>query len=48
MIQIRIRNLVYGSKDPDPSENVTDPEHSREGFTLYERYPLTTNPYQCG
>jgi hypothetical protein len=21
------RNLVYGSKDPDPSQNVTDPEH---------------------
>jgi hypothetical protein len=26
-IQGRIRNLVYGSKDPDPSQKVTDPEH---------------------
>ncbi len=47
MSRIRIRNPVYGSKDPDLSQNVTDPEHCREGFTLYERYP-TTNPYLCG
>ncbi len=46
MIQIRIRNPVYGSKDPDPSENVTEPEHCREEFTLYEHY-VTTNPYLC-
>jgi hypothetical protein len=26
-IQIRIRNPVYGSKDPDPYQNVTDPDH---------------------
>ncbi len=25
--RIRIRNLVYGSQDPDPYQNVTDPEH---------------------
>jgi hypothetical protein len=25
--RIRIRNPVYGSKDPDPHQNVTDPEH---------------------
>ncbi len=25
--RIRIRNPVYGSKDPDPPRNVTDPEH---------------------
>jgi hypothetical protein len=25
--RIRIRYPVYGSKDPDPSQNVTDPEH---------------------
>ncbi len=24
----RIRDPVYGSKDPDPFQNVTDPEHS--------------------
>ncbi len=26
-IRIRIRNPVYGSKDPEPSQFVTDPEH---------------------
>ncbi len=26
-IQIQIRNPEYESKDPDPSHNVTDPEH---------------------
>jgi hypothetical protein len=26
-IRSRIRNPVYGSKDPDPFQNVTDPEH---------------------
>jgi hypothetical protein len=26
-IRIRIRNQVYGSKDPDPYQNVTDPDH---------------------
>jgi hypothetical protein len=25
--RIRIRNSVYGSKDPDSSHNVTDQEH---------------------
>jgi hypothetical protein len=25
--RIWIRNLVYGSKDTDPYQNVTDPEH---------------------
>ncbi len=25
--RIRIRNLVYGSKDPKPCQNVMDPEH---------------------
>ncbi len=25
--RIRIRNQVYGSKDPDPYQNATDPEH---------------------
>jgi hypothetical protein len=25
--RFRIRNTVYGYKDPDPYENVTDPEH---------------------
>jgi hypothetical protein len=25
--RIQIRNPVYGSKDPNPSQNVTDPEH---------------------
>ncbi len=28
--RIRIRNPLYGSKDPSPSENVTDPEHCCE------------------
>ncbi len=27
--RIRIRNPVYGFKDPDPSQNVTDPEHCK-------------------
>ncbi len=31
--RIRIRNPVYRSKDPDPFQNVTDPEHSR--FLLF-------------
>jgi hypothetical protein len=26
-IKIRIRNPFYGSKDPDPSQNVTEAEH---------------------
>jgi hypothetical protein len=26
-IRIEIRNPMYGSKDPDLSQNVTDPEH---------------------
>jgi hypothetical protein len=26
-IWIRTHNPVYGSKDPDPSQHVTDPEH---------------------
>jgi hypothetical protein len=29
-IQIRIINPVYESKDPSPSQNVTDPEHCFE------------------
>jgi hypothetical protein len=30
---IRIRNPVYGSKDPDPYQNVTDPERCIKAFT---------------
>jgi hypothetical protein len=26
-IRIRIRNKVYGSKEPDPDQNITDPDH---------------------
>jgi hypothetical protein len=25
--RIQIRNQLYGSKDPEPSQNVTDPKH---------------------
>ncbi len=28
----RIRNPVYGSKDPDPYQNVPDPEHRLKSF----------------
>jgi hypothetical protein len=31
MSRIRIRNLVYGSKNPDPSQNVTVPAVPRSG-----------------
>jgi hypothetical protein len=30
---IRIRNTVYGFKNPDPYQNVTDPEHCIKGLT---------------
>jgi hypothetical protein len=28
--RIRIRNPVYGLKDPDPYQNVMDPQHLKE------------------
>jgi hypothetical protein len=37
-IAFRIRNPVYESKDPDPYQNATDPEHRysfRQGFCIY-------------
>ncbi len=33
--RIRIRNLVYGSKDPDPFQNVTDPQNTGGIVSLY-------------
>ncbi len=34
--RIRIRNPVYGPKDPDPSQNVTDPEHHHKYVILVQ------------
>ncbi len=31
-IRIQIRNPVHGSMDPDPRQNVTDPEHWFNGW----------------
>ncbi len=47
--KIRIRSLVYGSKDPDPSRNVTDPEHCFKWTMTFSKdyaknWALTKNP----
>ncbi len=44
--RIRIRNSVYGSKDPDPCQNVRDPEHCfSEPFVRFF-FPLRTSSIQ--
>ncbi len=37
-IQIRIRNPLYGSKDPDPSQNVTVPEYPEHWYLMMYNY----------
>ncbi len=43
---IRIRNQVYGSKDPDQYQNITDPEHCQSGLYRHSLLPVSDDSEQ--